>query len=177
MADASHELRTPLTVMRAQAEFLQRTPDLSASEISRGHQTIVSEVDAMSVLVNDLLLLARADSASLNLERGSHDIAAIARQAFPVVRADGRRSRVTLAVEAPPPVVALIDPDRVQQVIRILLDNAIRHTPHGGRVSASATQSAGKAQVTVSDTGTGINAPSSPEFSTASTVRTRTEDA
>ncbi|MGD9715375.1 MAG: histidine kinase dimerization/phospho-acceptor domain-containing protein, partial [Thermomicrobiales bacterium] len=63
VADASHELRTPLTVMRAQAEYLQRSPDLDSDELAHGHEVIISEVDAMSRLVNDLLLLARGEQA------------------------------------------------------------------------------------------------------------------
>jgi two-component system sensor histidine kinase CiaH len=156
VADASHELRTPLTVLRAQTEYLQRSPQLTDAERSAGYQAIVDEVDAMSLLVNDLLLLARADSASMTLERGPNDLAAIARHAATSFAEHAREGNVTLSVDAPQPVVAQVDADRMAQVIRILLDNAIMHTPAGGSVTVLVDQQAGKPRLSVIDTGTGI---------------------
>ncbi|MGE3797490.1 MAG: sensor histidine kinase [Thermomicrobiales bacterium] len=158
VADASHELRTPLTVMRAQAEYLQRSPDLDSDELAHGHEVIISEVDAMSRLVNDLLLLARGEQAGLILETRSQNLVDAVRQAVQSFEMRAESAGITLELEAPDRAVdATFDRDRIQQIIRILLDNALEHTPSGGAVTVHVDRERTEARVSVSDTGSGIS--------------------
>ncbi len=178
VADASHELRTPLTVLRAQAEYLERTPDLPADEIAAGHAELIREVDAMSLLVNDLLLLARADNAALTLDRGEHDLTAIATQAVGAFGQSARDAGITLTIDADGPVVATVDPERMQQVIRILVDNGLSHTPAGGSVTVGIEDRPSAVRLTVADSGSGIDPADLPHifdrFYRAEKARTKT---
>jgi len=154
VANASHELRTPLTLVRATAEVAQR--GLPASD-SRHEllSDILNECDHMSGLVDDLLLLSRLDSRALKLERSplpaAELLADIQRQ---VSRLAGEH-QVRLAVGAATGTL-LGDPARLRQVLLILLDNALRHTPAGGQVTLAAAPNGRSVEITVADTGTGI---------------------
>jgi signal transduction histidine kinase len=157
VADASHELRTPLTLIRATTELAQRLPD--ASPAVREELTgVLDEVDATSRLVDDLLLLARLDSNDLPLRREVVDlgpaIAAAAAPFAPLAEAAG----LSLDVEAPRGPRVSADPDRLRQVLRILLDNAIAYTPSGGTIRVGVADEGARARVTVQDTGPGIPA-------------------
>ena len=156
VADASHELRTPLTVLRAQTEYLQRTPDLSAEERENGHQTIIREVDSMSRLVNDLLLLARSDDAPLMLDRRSENATDVARAAIDSFHETADRAGVSLLLNTPERAMISIDRGRVMQVLRIVIDNALNHTPSGGSVTVSVSSLRDAVQFRITDTGSGI---------------------
>jgi two-component system, OmpR family, sensor histidine kinase CiaH len=156
IADASHELRTPLTLLRAQAEFLQRSSNLTPEERAEGEATIIREVDSMNRLVSDLLLMARAEHPSLALERSNLDLSEIARAAVSSLQASGARKGVNLSASCPDRIFMEIDGERIQQILRILIDNAIRYTPSGGSVIVASSVDHGSCQVTVADTGLGI---------------------
>ena len=154
VANASHELRTPLTLVRASAEVAQR--GLPASDAR--HELlgdILSECDHMSGLVDDLLLLSRLDSRALKMERSplpaSELLADMQRQ---VGRLAGEH-QVQLTVGAAAGTV-LGDPARLRQVLLILLDNALRHTPAGGQVTLAAAPAGHTVEISVADTGAGI---------------------
>jgi signal transduction histidine kinase len=140
IADVSHELRTPLTVIKGTIETLQdgALDDLEA----RGPflESMSRETERLIRLVNDLLVLARADAGALNLRRQQLDLAALARSRCEVLRPAAARRQVRLEVrECPGPDGPLdpriqADPDRLAQVLDNLLDNAVRHSPPGGLV-------------------------------------------
>lgn len=157
VADASHELRTPLTLIRATTELIRQLPDPSPAEIRAELGAVLEEVDAMNRLVDDLLLLARADGAELALARGPVDLGAIARDAAEAMRVRANAAGVTFEVHAPESIVVDADGDRVQQVLRILLDNAIMYTPAGGSVAVTVIRRGGRGGVSVRDTGIGIS--------------------
>lgn len=133
VANVSHELRTPLTAVKGTVETLRdgAVDDLEARD--RFLATIESETDRMIRLVNDLLLLSRADSAALNLHRQPLDVVALAHEIITALQ--HHATEVTLRVESvahlPP---AWADRDRVAQVLLNLLDNAIKYSPAGGEV-------------------------------------------
>lgn len=164
-ADASHELRTPLAVIRGNVELL-RSGGAAAGGAADGApgplEEIDAEVDRLTELVDQLLLLARADSDALELERRPTDLAAEAADAVdslvPVATAAG----VELSLDvAPAPLTG--DPLRLRQLAAILVDNAIRHTPAGGQVQVIAgTAEAGWARLVVADDGPGIRAEDLP---------------
>ena len=154
VADIAHELRTPLAVLQAEIEALQdgvtqATPERFAS--------LHEEARLLARLVDDLRMLSLADSGQLLLERREEDLAGIAERAAAAVAAQARVKdvRLDLALQDSLPRVAL-DSDRIAQVLRNLLSNALRHTPSGGRVALALRAEDGRAVVEVSDTGAGI---------------------
>jgi signal transduction histidine kinase len=144
VADASHELRTPLTLIRATTEYVQRLQDAS-SAVREELGGVLHEIDATSRMVDDLLVLARIDSDELPLRRQVVDLGEIVRE-----------STASLAASAPPGTFADVDPDRIRQVIRILLDNALAYTPPNGTITVSVDSQGSHARITVADTGFGI---------------------
>ena len=132
-ADASHELRTPLTVIRASVEHLRRNASRPVAEVGDALVDIDAEVQHLTTLVDDLLLLARSDSGAITLERiplHLDDVAADAAAALAQPAAD---AGVRVEVD-PEPTAAVGDPARLRQLVMILVDNAIRHSPRGGAV-------------------------------------------
>lgn len=157
VADASHEFRTPLTLIRATTEYVQRLPDASAT-VREELGGVLDEIDATSRLVDDLLVLARVDSAELPLRRQPTDLGDLARAVTDAVAPLAVSSGLSISVSAPPGVVAEVDPDRFRQVLRILLDNAIAYSPAGGTIQVSVERLDSRARVAVADTGVGIAA-------------------
>jgi signal transduction histidine kinase len=155
VANASHELRTPLTLLRASAEVALRT--LPADDADRRELLgdVLQECDHMGQLVEDLLLLSRLDAGRMPMER--------AQIALPNLLADVERQVGRVAEErgvrvADEGASGAIwgDPTRIRQVLLILLDNALRHTPPGGAIHLAAHSSGRHAQISVADTGSGI---------------------
>ncbi len=155
VADASHELRTPLTLIRATTELVQRMPDASPA-VREELGGVLDEVDATNRLVGNLLLLARLDSDELPLQRELIDLGEVVRAAATLFMPLAETAGLTLTVETASGVHVNADADRVRQVMRILLDNAIAYTPTGGSIRVEVAQRGGRAVVTVRDTGSGI---------------------
>jgi two-component system sensor histidine kinase CiaH len=155
VADASHELRTPLTLIRATTELVQRMPDATPA-VREELAGLVDEVDATDRLVDDLLLLARLDSDEAPLRRQPVDLGAVVRDAASSLTPLAQAAQLSLTVHAPPGLTVDADPDRIRQVVRILLDNAIAYTPAGGKVDVSVERHGSAARVAVRDTGVGI---------------------
>ena len=154
-ADASHELRTPLAVVRGSVEHLLRHP---ASTIADQHETlddIKAETDHLTELVDALLMLARADSGTVELERQPLDLADATTTALEPLTGFAAERGVTLRLDARP-TPAVGDALRLRQLVTILVDNAIRHSPPGGTVSVRTEPSGDRAVVSVSDEGSGI---------------------
>ncbi len=161
ISNASHELRTPLTLVRASTEVaLREIPESDADARTLLHD-VLDETDHMARLVDDLLILSRLDSGRLTLER---EIVSVDGLLTDVERQMGRVAEstgVTLSASADPGEVRG-DTTRLRQVLLILLDNALRHTPPGGSIRLEGRRSARRYQITVSDTGAGIAAEHLP---------------
>ncbi len=157
VSDAAHELRTPLTLIRAEAEYLNRTPDLSAADREESETFIVREVDSMASLVTDLLRLARMDERVPQLIGQHVDLIDIARVVVERFRGMALDRDVSLSIENPMPIEARCDRVATEQVLAILLDNALTYTPAGGMVSVATEMRSGKPAISVRDTGIGIS--------------------
>lgn len=154
VADASHELRTPLASIRGYSEFVRmRAPDLDP-DFARSLERIDSESQRMSVLVEELLLLARLD-ADPSLAREPVDLSRLLVDAVSDAHAAGpdHEWRVELPDE---PVEVVGDAVRLQQVLANLLGNARVHTPAGTTVTAGVERVADAARITVLDDGPGV---------------------
>jgi signal transduction histidine kinase len=159
-ADASHELRTPLTVIRSSVEHLRRNRAGNGTS-TEALDDIEAEVGNLTALVEDLLLLARSDSGAIELTRVPVDLGDIAADgAGALVKAAAGRD-VHLALDPEP---AIVDGDhaRLRQLIVILLDNAIRHAPHGGNVRVRVRSDLREATLEVDDDGPGIRPEDMP---------------
>ena len=160
VADASHEIRTPAAIIRASAEVLERE-GLVVEEGRPLVADIVAESDRLGGLVDDLLALAASERGSLVIERRPIDLAAIARDT--VRRAGPLAAERGIELVGPPEDGTVLhvvgDPDRLVQLLLVLVDNASRHSPPGGRVTVTAGPGGGRtAAVSVDDRGPGVPA-------------------
>jgi signal transduction histidine kinase len=153
LADASHELRTPLTALEANLGYLTMARRAPAPEREEAFLAARREVKRMGRLVNELLYLARHD-AGQQMERRPVELDQVVVAAYREIKplANGVATSLSSLDEA----VVLGDPDRLEQVVLILLDNALKYTPPGGSVSVALEAQDGQAAVSVSDTGPGM---------------------
>jgi signal transduction histidine kinase len=154
VADIAHELRTPLAGIQGTVEAMQDgvfppTPDNLA--------TIHEEVILLNRLVEDLRLLANADAGQLHLEHAAVDLGELCRREVAGFQALAHSQGVTLQFEGAPALLPVCgDEQRLGQVLKNLIDNALRHTPRGGHVTVAACAAAPGGSVTVTDSGAGI---------------------
>ncbi|HYO41597.1 MAG TPA: HAMP domain-containing sensor histidine kinase, partial [Candidatus Limnocylindrales bacterium] len=168
-ADASHELRTPLAVIRSSVEHLGRHRDRPLGESAEALEDIDAEalddIDAevshLVLLVDDLLLLARSDSGAVPMDRVALDLGDVA---FDAAGSLGRMAEdrgVRVEVD-PEPAMLDGDPVRIRQLVTILVDNAIRHSPRGGAVAVRVRVEGSVAALEVSDQGPGLRPEDMP---------------
>jgi two-component system OmpR family sensor kinase len=150
-ADASHELRTPLTAIRGFAELYRQSGGDPAYLLGR----IEHHATRMSLLVEDLLLLARLDQQR-PLDRAPVDLLALAADAVQDVAATTEDHPVRLEARAAEPPVVLGDELRLRQVVGNLLSNAVGHTPAGTPVTVTVDVRDGDAVLEVADAGPGL---------------------
>jgi signal transduction histidine kinase len=154
IADASHELRAPLAAMRAELDVTLAHDQLDAASRAALRRTSDDAV-RLSRLVDNLLTLARVDENRLELLIAPHDLGELAERAARAQRAAAAARGVAIEVTGED-VVGDIDGERVSQVLTNLLDNAVRHSPHGGRVRLDIGARDGATHIAVSDEGPGI---------------------
>ncbi|HUZ76214.1 MAG TPA: HAMP domain-containing sensor histidine kinase [Chloroflexota bacterium] len=155
-ADASHELRTPLTVMRSATDLLSRHQDVPLRENADLVDDLRGEIGRLERITADLLTLARSDAGKMELAVGELELGGLAAE---VVRRMGPlavQRQVALQLAGSERLVVEADPDRIEQVLIILLDNALKHTPAGGQVEVSLRKQGHQAVVAVRDNGEGI---------------------
>jgi signal transduction histidine kinase len=157
IANASHELRTPLFSLGGFLELMS-DEDLDEGERRDFVEEMGSQVGRLTKLATDLLDLSRLDAGQLAVAEGPVDLTATARTVGEEFSARAEAAEHSLAVEEGGAVVALADEQRVLQIARILVENAIRHTPRGTSVAVAAAEFDGRASLAVSDDGPGIPA-------------------
>jgi signal transduction histidine kinase len=164
VADVSHELRTPLTSIKGTLETLRAgaVDDLEVRDRFLG--TVEAETDRLIRLVNDLLILSRADSAALNLSRKPTDMDRLVQAMADRLTEQARALDLTLRVEiAPDAPLAWADADRIEQVLRNLIDNAIKYSRPGGSITLRVSAMPDRlVLVQVIDQGIGIPADELP---------------
>jgi signal transduction histidine kinase len=164
VADASHELRTPLTIIRTNAEVLLEAGAVSEAEDRALMDDIVGEAEHMGRLIADLLTLARLDAGVLPLERAPVTLAALVTTCCRQMARLAERHDVHLVNGAVAPLVVLGDAARLEQVLLILLDNAIKYNRPGGTVEVTLRSAGQQAMLEVCDTGRGIAATELPHL-------------
>jgi two-component system, OmpR family, phosphate regulon sensor histidine kinase PhoR len=164
IVNASHELRTPVASISAHVESLLK-PDRQMDAETRQYLTVVgTETERLSSLVDDLLILARADADELHLDVRPTDVAEVVDRVCAALAPLARRERnLSLAHSSAAGLPrALADPDRLAQVLGNLVRNAVNNTPDGGLISVDTQPDGDRVMISVADTGIGIDAEDLP---------------
>ena len=160
VADVAHELRTPLSNILGYTEALRDgllEPD--SSTLTTLHQQVMY----LSRLVGDLRLLAETEAQDFQLNREPDSLDDVIRRSVEAFRPKAEAEGVAVVMKLPSELPLIeFDRTRIAQVLGNLLENAIRHTPSGGRVTVSATVDDSRASVTVADSGEGISSEAIP---------------
>ena len=157
IANVSHELKTPLTAVKGFMELLENE-GIGQERRQEFLGLMSQEVGRLERLIAEQLELARLDAGALSLEREPVDLGALAVEVAASRRLLSEREGVELAVSVPgAEVVVDADGARVEQILLILLDNAVRHTPAGGKITVGVGVDGGHGTVSVRDTGSGIS--------------------
>ena len=166
VADVSHESRTPLTSIKGMVETLRDGAVEDPEVRDRFLKTIEGETDRLIRLVNDLLLLSQADSTALTLRCEASDIGELAGKVIDRMASQAKEKGLTLKLETSSDLpLVRIDPDRIEQVLVNLIDNAIKYSKSGGVVSVKlALRQDGHVLVQVCDEGIGISAQNLPHI-------------
>lgn len=154
IADASHELRTPLTSIRGYSEMLRRGAAESPTDADLARRRIEEESVRMSVLVDDMLLIARLDQGR-PLDKKPVDLKLIASDAAADARAVAPQREITLSVNGP--VVVDGDDTRLRQVVGNLVRNALVHTPQQSAIEIAVSTADSVGRISVADHGPGLS--------------------
>lgn len=152
VAAASHELRTPVAALRANAEVLRDAP---LGDYTPYLESVLNVSERISLLISDLVDLARADVGELSIQKTIVDVAEVVEKAVLWMRPLAEKNEIVLTVSVAPLFIQA-DPDRLRQVLLVLLDNAIRYAPKGSHLDVAAIKKGTHAEITVSDDGVGI---------------------
>ncbi|MBK7716720.1 MAG: PAS domain-containing protein [Gemmatimonadetes bacterium] len=164
VANVSHELKTPLTSISGYAETLVQDPP-DAETMRRFLGVIHNNARRMQRLVDGLLDLSKIESGGWRPAPEPVEIGAVARESWGLLADRAEQRKISyLGSVGPEAASVFADPDAVRQVLSNLFDNAIRHTPAGGRITFSAARRDGGVQLEVRDTGAGIPADHLPRI-------------
>jgi two-component system, OmpR family, sensor kinase len=156
LANVTHDLRTPLTSIQGFSQAIMEGVTSDPGAAQRAAQIIHDEAGRLNRMVQELLDLARIEAGRLNMTRHSVRLTEILQAVGERVAPSAADKGLTLSTEVPalPPIAG--DGDRLVQVYTNLIDNAIKHTPHGGKITLRAGTQDGGVLVQVCDTGEGI---------------------
>jgi signal transduction histidine kinase len=159
LADVSHELRTPLTVIKGNVGLMRKFGEVDDESLSG----IEAEVDRLTRLVGDLLLLSQAESGRLPLDVSLVELDTVLLEVFQQMRTLAGE-RLQLRMVEIDQVQVSGDRDRLKQVLLNLVGNALQYTPAGGQVNLALRKTGERAQLVVTDTGPGISAQDLPHI-------------
>lgn len=163
VANVSHELRTPLTAMRALIEPLRDGLVKTEEQRQQIYDVVLRETMRLSRLVNDMLELSRLQSGTASLSRSVFAPLPLFNLIHETYSAYAEDYQQTFVYDVPEDLPSVWgNPDRTQQVLIVLLDNAFKYTPEGGVVTLSACAEGDVVRVRVRDTGVGIPAADLP---------------
>ena len=154
-ADIAHELRTPLSLILGHAEAVH---DGVLPPTRENFEIIREEATRLEHLVNDLRILSLADAGELTISPQTLEPQRLLNEVAALYQYQARQKNITLEqhVEAPVPAIQ-VDPGRMTQVMTNILDNALRHTPEGGRVVLAARAAGEHVELSVQDSGAGLD--------------------
>lgn len=162
-ADVSHELRTPLTVIRGEAEVALRGPG-SAQDYREALESIIAVAHQLGLLVDELLFLARSEAGEIGYEMADVALLPLLEETAGQSGGVARLKGVDLGLELSDPVTVCGDVKRLRQLVLILVDNAIKYTEPGGKVTLALAVEPDRTRLRVRDTGVGIPARDLPHI-------------
>lgn len=159
VSDASHELRTPITIMQTNLDILNSAPSGDTIENNKKWLTnLQNETSRMTELINSLLFLARADANRQMLEREYVCLNQVVLDTVTPLQILAKAKELKITTSIPNNLIILGDAARLKQLLTILIDNALKHTPPHGTISITGILQAGRIMLIVKDTGIGIAA-------------------
>lgn len=153
--DVSHELRTPLTILRGETEVGIRWGG-DTEDLQKILKSNMEEINRMSDIIDNLLELSRTEEGKLVLDLAPVKLHDLLKDVCTKAAAEAERKKIALHLTAPSPLEVVGDANRLQQIFFSLLENAVKFTPPGGRVSLEMETEGNWAKVSVTDTGPGI---------------------
>jgi len=161
--NVAHDLRTPLTRLRGTAE-LALSPDAGPAAAREALADCVEESERVLAMLNTLMDITEAEAGMMKLQRAPVDLGQLAREVVELYQYVAEERKITLQTELTASGEANVDRNRIQQVFANLLDNAIKYTPEGGRVTIAVRGDAGQAVAIFRDTGMGIPTEEQPKI-------------
>ena len=157
VADASHELRTPFAVLSGELELAAR-PGRSQAELAEAVANAAEEAARLSRITDDLLTLASSDERQLDIRADPADVGRLLARSVEQARRRAADGGVSLQLDAPSGLTALVDADRIRQAADNLIDNAVRFAPAGSQIDVYAAGAGSDLTITVADAGPGFPA-------------------
>lgn len=151
----AHELRTPLTILKGESELALTRP-LTQQEIQDLATTYLEETVRLSHIVDDLLTLAKADSAQISIDQKPVDLAVLMNDILDDAQILSTEKGIRVDLHANEPAIVMGDELRLRQLFRILVTNAVQYTDNGGAITLSSITRNGEARISIADTGIGI---------------------
>ncbi len=158
VADASHELRTPITIVRTNLDLVMSSPEEDVGSQLMWLENAYNETRRMEKLINDLLFLARTDLKQTDLEWKKVDVNELIDDLYFSVFAASREKEISMELildESDPCIFA--DASKIEQLMLIVIDNALQYTPKGGNIAIITQKIASNILISVKDTGIGIS--------------------
>ncbi|MFZ7133707.1 MAG: sensor histidine kinase [Eubacteriales bacterium] len=157
IADASHELRTPLTVMKTNLELLSMKEDETIRENEKWLNNLLSETDTMSKLVQNLLTLAQLENNQMKLKMEQMNLSQLTTMVCNKMELIMSEKNISFDAIIGDEIIIRGDKSRLEQLLVILIDNAIKYTPEGGHIKISLMSTSDKVVLSVKDSGVGIS--------------------
>ena len=157
IASVSHELRTPLTSISGYVSILLEREDLPQQVLTQ-LGVVDRNADRLRRLVSDLLHTAQADEGPMHVVRSRTDLSEIVRQSVRAAGPTAKAAGIDVEIEAPDVLLAVVDPQRMAQVVDNLVSNSLKYTPSGGSVRVVLCVDGDRLELAVTDTGIGIEA-------------------
>ena len=180
MADASHELRTPLAIVRAESEIALSKDMRTAAEYQESLAIVHDESKRLTRMVEDLFLLARADSGQFEPHWATVDVGEILAECVRVVHTLAEKKNVKIEFSATGEMLLRADESLLHRLFLNLLDNAVKYNRENGSVSITAANVGENYRIEISDTGAGITKVDEPKifdrFFRADQARSRSDD-
>ncbi len=157
-ADASHELRTPLTILKGESEWALRSAR-NAKEYKATLTSNLEEIDHMSKIIDDLLILSRADSGEIPFELESMKLSPILKDVYDmgIILAEKKSQELLLEIDGIDSISIMGNKLKLKQLFLNLVDNGLKYTKKGGRIDMTARVNSDTVEVVVSDNGIGIS--------------------
>jgi heavy metal sensor kinase len=180
MADASHELRTPVAILRGEAEVALSQQARSLEEYRESLSVLHQEAERLTHIVEDLFTLTRADAGQYPLQPQDFYLDELIGESVHAARSLALAKNISLNCDVGSESPIRADESLLRRMILNLLDNAIKYTPDGGRVSVACRRAGDEYVLTIADSGTGIPADLQPRiferFFRADKARSRSEN-